>query len=798
MIEKDKTEEKSLQELDNPRADLPEVGRLGAKCEELEAALTEADEMYRTLVRTSPDAITICDLDGKITAVSDRTIEIHGFENASELIGRSALDLAAPEERKRARKNLREAVKKGAVKNVKYNLLRKDGTRFIAELSASLIRNAHGTPRAFVGTTRDITAQSRTEMELRASEAKYRDLVQSANSVILRFDRAGLITYVNDFGLQFFGYKEEEILGRSIVGTIVPEIDSSGQNLATVMRDLLEDPEGYSNNENENVCRNGTRVWVAWSNKAVRNEQGDIVEVLAIGNDITSRRRAEEKLRESEERLRAQYQGTPVPTYTWQRVEDDFVLVDYNHAAETVTRGGVSRHLGITATTLYVDRRPDIIEDLERCFVEKTVVKREMPYQLHTTSEERRLDVSYAFVPPDLVLVHTEDITERKRLEDQLRWSQKMESVGRLAGGIAHDFNNILTTVIGHTELGMMGLHADDRLYDDLDEILKAAQRGAKLTQQFLTFSRRQRIEPKVVNLNQILADIHRMLQRIIGEDIELELALEEDLGLVKVDPGQIEQVIVNLSVNARDAMPEGGKLTIETSNIALDEEYARNHLTVDPGEYVMLAVSDTGLGMTEEVKRQLFEPFFTTKELGKGTGLGLATCYGIIKQSGGNIWVYSEPGQGSTFKIYLSRVSATPDVLPRRDESTDLPTGTETILLVEDEPSVRNIAARILREQGHRVIEASTGEHALEVFKEMGEEGIDLLLTDLVMPQMSGKELADQLKTTRPGLKVLFFSGYTDEVVIRHGLLDRNAAYLQKPFSSSGLTRKIRELLDS
>jgi two-component system cell cycle sensor histidine kinase/response regulator CckA len=372
-----------------------------------------------------------------------------------------------------------------------------------------------------------------------------------------------------------------------------------------------------------------------------------------------------------------------------------------------------------------------------------------------------------------------------------------METVGRLAGGVAHDFNNLLTTITGYAELAMMGLHPSDRVHNDLREILKASERAAKLTQQFLAFSRRQRIEPKVVNLNGIVLDSEKMLSRIIGEDIEVTTALTEDLVPVMVDPGQIEQVIVNLCVNARDAMPDGGKLTIETANVTLDEAYTRRRLTVTPGDYVMLAVSDTGIGMTKEVKQHLFEPFFTTKELGKGTGLGLATCYGIVKQSGGNIWVYSEPGQGTTFKIYLPQVDRKAETLPRRDEVGYLPGGTETVLLVEDEPSVRDIAARILREQGYRVLEAATGEDAVGFATEKGDEQIRLLVTDLVMPEMGGRELADRLRAVYSDIKVLFLSGYTDEAVVRHGMLDTGAAFLQKPFSAAALTRKVRELLD-
>lgn len=390
-----------------------------------------------------------------------------------------------------------------------------------------------------------------------------------------------------------------------------------------------------------------------------------------------------------------------------------------------------------------------------------------------------------------------QEMAERKQAEEQLLWSQKMETVGRLAGGVAHDFNNLLVTIQGNTELVMMDPHLTDRIRNNLQEVFKACSRAAKLTQQLLTFSRRQIIEPKVVNLNDVLLETAKMLPRLIAEDVELVSVSAEDLGLVRVDPGQIEQVVVNLAINARDAMPEGGKLTIETANVTLDEEYARQHPGVTPGGYVMLAISDTGGGITREVREHIFEPFFTTKELGKGTGLGLATCYGIVKQSGGNIWVYSEPGQGTTFKIYLPRVEEEGDTLTKHDKEGYPPKGTETVLLVEDESSVRKVTACTLREQGYTVLEAGNGEEALLLARGLAGEKIHLLLTDVVMPQMGGRVLAERLRGEHPDTKVLFFSGYPGEGIVHHGVLAPGAAFLQKPFTPAGLAWKVREVLD-
>jgi signal transduction histidine kinase len=395
------------------------------------------------------------------------------------------------------------------------------------------------------------------------------------------------------------------------------------------------------------------------------------------------------------------------------------------------------------------------------------------------------------------ILLAIEDVTEHKRLEAQFLQSQKMETVGRLAGGVAHEFNNLLTTIITNAELGTMRLRPDDDLSNNLQQILQTAERGASLTSQLLAFSRRQIVEPKVTDLNEALLNMVKMLRRIIGEDIELVTLPGEDLGRVKVDPGQIGQIIVNLVLNSRDAMTRGGKLTIETASVTLDEGYVTQHVDVTPGEYVILTVTDTGVGMTEEVKAHLFEPFFTTKKVGKGTGLGLATCYGIVKQNGGHIRVESEPGKGTTSSIYFPRVKEEAEALPKRDESGPMPLGKETILLAEDEPSVRNVTAAMLRDLGYTVLEAANGEEALQVAREHAGKEIPLLLTDVVMPQMSGKTLADQLRGERPNMRVLFISGYTDESITSHGPPDPSTAFLEKPFLSRVLASEVRELLD-
>ncbi len=389
------------------------------------------------------------------------------------------------------------------------------------------------------------------------------------------------------------------------------------------------------------------------------------------------------------------------------------------------------------------------------------------------------------------------DITALRSLERQFRQAQKMEAVGRLAGGVAHDFNNLLTAIFGYAELLGEELPADHPGREDLKEIRTAATRASALTRQLLAFSRQQVLQPVVLNLNDVVQNVEKMLHRLLGEDVELEAHLARDAANVKADAGQLEQVIMNLSVNARDAMPTGGKLTIETANVDLDAGYAEQHQPVIPGRYVMLAVSDTGTGMDETTKAKVFEPFFTTKEAGKGTGLGLATVYGIVKQSGGYVWLYSEPGKGATFKIYLPRVDAPRDTPVGAPEPAGTVTGTETVLVAEDDPLLLPLARELLMKLGYRVLEARDSTQALAVARGHQSE-IHLLVSDVVMPGGGGFQLAQQLLVERPKMRVLYMSGYTDEAVVRHGLLERGLNYLQKPFTPAVLARRVRDVLDA
>ncbi len=422
----------------------------------------------------------------------------------------------------------------------------------------------------------------------------------------------------------------------------------------------------------------------------------------------------------------------------------------------------------------------------------------------------RRLDVEfisnlYQVDGKDVIQCNIRDTSARRqaerqqlKLEAQLRLSQKMEAIGRLAGGVAHDFNNLLSVILSYTDFALEGLAQGEPRWGDLQEVKKAGERAASLTRQLLAFSRRQVLQPVPLLLNQSAADLGKMVLRLLGEDIEIVMALAPDLWLVLADPGQVEQVLMNLVLNARDAMPGGGKLTISTCNVEIDTAYSEQHVAVRPGPFVQLSVADTGCGMDRQTQARLYEPFFTTKEKGKGTGLGLSTVYGIVKQSGGYIWVYSEPGLGTTFKIYLPRAqeggaAAEAPLLPALPRRA---TGAETILVVEDEVALLAVARRTLEGAGYTVMTAGDGVEALEVFgRHPGE--IHLLLTDVIMPRMDGGALAHELTRRRPGLRVLFMSGYTDDAIVHRGVLDPGTNFLTKPFTSAGLALKVREVLD-
>ncbi len=510
------------------------------------------------------------------------------------------------------------------------------------------------------------------------------------------------------------------------------------------------------------------------------------------------RRRAEEALRESEKRLQAILDNSPAIIFL-KNTEGRYLYVNPQFAKLTpLTREQI---LGKTDDEIFLPAqaaafRADDLKVLQAGVAlefEEVADQQDGPH----TSIVSKFPLRNAEGKVYAICAIATDITERKSLEAQLRQAQKMEAIGQLAGGIAHDFNNLLTVINGYSELMLLSLPVEHPHCATFEQIRQAGEKASRLNRQLMAFSRQQVLQPKVLDLNAVVANIDTMLQRVIGEDIDLLTILSPGLASVKADPGQIEQVLMNLLVNARDAMPAGGRLTIETADVVLDTDYARTHVAVNPGRYVMLAVSDNGCGMDAETQARIFEPFFTTKELGKGTGLGLSTVYGIVKQSGGHIEVYSEPGRGTTFRIYLPRIEEAAEAVEPGKAREQLPRGSETILLVEDEAGVRTLAKTILQTHGYTVLDAAQGKDAF-LLSGQHEGLIHLMVTDMVMPEMSGREVAERLKPLRPNMKVLFMSGFTDKAMVHHGELDRGMAFLQKPFTPQTLARKVREVLDA
>jgi PAS domain S-box-containing protein len=539
----------------------------------------------------------------------------------------------------------------------------------------------------------------------------------------------------------------------------------------------------------------------------VSDRAGRSARLIGAVLDITGRKQAEEALRRANDSLQAVIQSAPLAILSF---DAEGIVQTWNPAAE--------RLFGWTANEVIGRGLPIVPDELEEeC---REARRRVMQGERLTGLDlvRKRKDGTSVTVNRFAAPLHDadgratgiigliEDVTSVKRLEQQLFQAQKMEAVGRLAGGVAHDFNNLLTAILGSTDLLVETLPSDHPGREDALETRKAALQAADLTRQLLAFSRQQVLAPRVLSPNDVVANMDRMLRRLLGEDIDLRTLLRDDVGAVRADPGQLEQVVMNLAVNARDAMPTGGKLTIETANVVLDETYATEHSVVVPGAYVMLAVSDTGTGMDADTKARAFEPFFTTKPKGKGTGLGLATVYGIVKQSGGYIWVYSEPGQGTTFKTYLPRVDAPLEPSSAAPVPTGSLRGSETILVVEDQDQVRKLTSKMLEARGYHVLVAASGHEALQIgsqwearrLVERSAKDIDLLVTDVVMPGMSGREVALLLAPAHSQMKVLYLSGYPDESIALHGVLESGLAFLQKPFTAEALARKVREVLDS
>jgi two-component system, cell cycle sensor histidine kinase and response regulator CckA len=765
---------------------------------EVEEALRENEKRYQALVESSGDTIFEVDPEGRFLFINPAGARQWG-NTSQAVVGRSLADVFGPGAARTPREMVRTAVTTRKPLRMEHPLVMQGRPVFYSTVLVPVIGD-DGRVRSVFGIGRDVTELKQAEEALRDSEEKYRLLIENANEaiVVVQDER---FRFFNRKLLDITGYGAEELASAEATRFVHPEDQEKVLSTHRARVSGGEVPPVYAFRF---IHKQGQIRWLEISAVGITWE--DRPATLSFLNDITDRRKTEDALRQSEERYRELTNTLPQTVFeTDERGKLTFVN---STGFETFGYSPEDFEKGLYALQMIVEEdRTRGAENIGKVLRgEKGAGKEYTALRKDGTTFTAIISSSAIFRgggPVGLRGILT-DISERRQaeqektaLQDQLRQSQKMEAIGRLAGGVAHDFNNLLTVIRGYTEFSLLEIKDDDPLRENIREIEKATDRATNLTRQLLAFSRRQVMELRVVDLNAILMDLEKMLRRVIGEDIELVTVYGQPLGLVKADPGQIEQVVFNLAANARDAMPRGGKFILETADVELDQAYADAHVAIAQGPFVRLSVSDTGTGMTPNIRERVFEPFFTTKEKGKGTGLGLSTVYGIVKQSGGYVWVYSEPGRGTTFKIYLPRVDEALEAGGKGEEEDVLPRGDETVIFVEDEDEVRKLGARILRSQGYTVFEASHGAEALFIAGQLGKP-IHLMITDVVMPGMSGADLARRLKALLPETNILYISGYTDQAIIQHGLLEKGSLFLQKPFTHRSLCRKVRSVLDA
>jgi two-component system cell cycle sensor histidine kinase/response regulator CckA len=758
-----------------------------------ELALRRSHQRTRDILDNIFAFVGLLSTDGVILDVNRAPLEMGGLRR-EDVIGKLVPETYWYSYSPEVQVRVQAAIDRAAMgETVRYDeLIRAAGdTRVYIDLCFCPLRNSEGRVIHVLGSAVDISERVQVKDALVESEKQYRLLFDSSPLPMWVFDRKTFaFLEVNEAAVEHYGYSREEFRKMTILD-IRPEEDRS--RLVQHMTKLvagLQTPEVWKHRK-----KDGTLIDVEVTSHELAFQRRDAQ--LVVVHDITEQLKAEENLRHSEEKFSKTFRSTPLPITISTVGEGRYI--DVNEAFSDVMGYDRERVIGRTALDLKIwadfDERKRMIDQLtttgrvdsfETQFVTKGGEKR----TVLISAEIIRLDST------DCVIAITNDITETRRLEEQFRQAQKMEAVGRLAGGVAHDFNNILGVIIGYSDLSREQLKTDDRLSRHIEQIKKAALRGSGLTRQLLAFSRQQVLQPSVLNLNAVVNNVSKMLLRVVGEDVSLNFVPGQPLGSVKLDLGQIEQVLMNLVINARDAMPRGGRIILETANVDFDENYAREHMPIKAGPYVMLAVSDTGSGIEKETLARIFEPFFTTKPQGEGTGLGLSMVYGVVQQSGGSIWVYSEVGKGTIFKMYFPRVneSAISLVEPRTEQPIAL--GTETILLVEDEEALRELTADLLKSAGYKVVAAVSGEAAVDILKK--SDVMHLLLTDVIMSGMSGSDLAALAKELRPTIKVLYMSGYTGHLIENHGVIEAKSVLLQKPFTKQALLTQVRAVLDA
>lgn len=764
-----------------------------------ENQLQESQQMLRLVLDTIPVRVFWKDTESKYQGCNRSFAKDSGLASPEELVGKDDWSMGWIEQAEAYRADDRRVMETGKARlNYEEPQTTPDGRKMWLLTTKVPLLAADGTIKGILGTYDDITERKRTEEALKKSEEKFKELFDSAPIGYHEIDDNGCIVDVNRTELEMLGYTREEMVGKP-VSQFVGDSESSQKRVVAKLSGELTPTKSAVRNY---LRKDGTSFPTLMEERLLKDDQGKITGIRTVIQDITERTKTQEALRISEERFRT----------TLYSIGDGVITTDIrgmvfqmNPVAEALTGWSEKEALGRSVADVF-----NIVNELTGTSVENPVyrVLREgiiVGLANHTTliaKDGVRRPIADSGAPIrnergvtiGVVLVFN-DQSENKLLHAQLMQAQKMEAIGRLAGGVAHDFNNVIAVILGYAKLIEHAISPLDPIARKIEAIVAAAERSADLTKQLLAFARKQVVAPVVLNLNDALSSLQSMLGRLVGEDVAISLRPGRDLWNIRIDRTQVDQILANLSTNARDAISDVGSITIESSNMVLDEDYCKDHMEFQPGEYVMLAFSDNGCGMDKATMNQIFEPFFTTKPKDYGSGLGLATVFGVVKQNNGFINVYSEPGKGTTFKVYFPRFYGEIDMPARKQE--DLPLkGTESILVVEDEEQLLDLAKSSLELYGYTVSTAKSPGDAI-VLCERGNKKFDLLISDVVMPGMNGKELKDRLILLKPGMKVIFMSGYTADVVANRGILDEGINFLQKPFTPRSLARKVREVLN-
>ena len=770
-----------------------------AELKQAEEKLKESSIRWQYTFDAISDIICLLSPDQTILQINQAGCRAAGL-NLEELIGRKCFEVIHHPNPPMADNPCIASLASGRYEVREYE----EAGRYF-ELEAWPVIGSEGRIESITHIIRDVTARKKAEIELANSEETYRLLAENPNIVVFKFDPEGKVTFCNRYATELFGYTAEEIIGRRTADLICPKKDSDGRDVEDFWADLIENTKKYEIHENENITKDGARLWISWTNTSVYNDQGELVELISTGVNATDRQEAKQRLQESEERFRTVVENINAAIYV---VENGHYIFS-NRAGCDMIGLAPDQIISRPISEFIPPDEIDWIADRHRRRLNGQIIDDIIEHRLISVDGSeiwiQTLGTLINWRGSEAILAFAVDITPRKmvefekeRLESQLLQAQKMEALGTLAGGIAHDFNNILAAIIGYSELALEDAR-EGRVDDEqIGKILAAGLRAKDLVTQILTFSRKVEPDMKPANLNRVVTQTEEMIARIIPKMVSVEHRLADDLWLVNADAGQIGQVLMNLCSNANDAMPDGGRLIIETGNIFFDKEYCRQHAGITPGDYVVITVSDTGQGMDRETLKRIFEPFFTSKDIGKGTGLGLAMAYGIIRNHGGHIHCYSEPGSGTEFKVYLPALRADQSEKEIAEESSGpVLDGDETILLVDDEATIRDLAVKILSRRGYEVITAGSGEEALDVYDGRGSE-IDLIILDISMPGMGGRRCLEKLLEIDPRVKVIISSGYSRSGrmsdIIATGAVD----FIPKPFSPKDVLRAIRKALDS